>query len=649
MPVTDVSNAALREDSVTRSPQRWSVERLVPVLLFLLPSLYFGLIFWPAIAGGKEYGNRANQEKLAVSLNDYNKDLPPQAPLLARKPEMLHPDYYLLYEPANKEIQKAFRSGRLPLYNSHRILATPLWGSPVADAANPLSLLLLVFSTSAVHLIKLYVYTLVAFAGVYLCATVILNADPIPAMIGASIYLLNPFMYYMYHWANLYGVMAVVPSLLCVIHLCLVRPRMLVFATLQGLVAWVLLINQLQALLYFFLFLLLWILAGLAVGLYPLRMTLWRTPALFLSGAGGAALTLGHTWYLVQTGAMLARQPHTYEEIKRAFPTLLDLHPLVKMWWDLSPLDYWSYDSILIFFPVVILAVILPAFVSGRFWAIRSRTVMGALLCVITVHCFVRPLHYPLYLLHVPLYNLNWEQWRIVYLFYFCLGLAAAVALTRLKEDLIEPIRFRRWWGLLYGVAAVPYAILGVLLLRSFSDRAVFPLAAMAGFATLSHAFCRRFSATHVALLGSCIIAGSLYLPMKRVPFYDPAQSATSRAVRADSDGSRVMRLVDSHEISGPRWEMLWYSDSVMSMFSRDGATGYDTALQKNEARLFSAFYSDRLMNYRAVNPYLKHGVQSSIVWPETEGVLSESEDLSRVNLGKVNLARLNILGVRDL
>ena len=89
---------------------------------------------------------------------------------------MLHPDYHLLYEPANIEIQKALRNGRIPLYNPHRILATPMWGSPVADPANPLSLLLLFFSTDATHLIKLYIYMLIAFAGVYFCATSILGS-----------------------------------------------------------------------------------------------------------------------------------------------------------------------------------------------------------------------------------------------------------------------------------------------------------------------------------------------------------------------------------------------------------------------------------------------------------------------------------------
>ncbi len=160
-----------------RSKTAARLKRLSPayarIPLVLLPTLYFVLIFWPAIGGGKTYGNRPNQQKLGIELNSYYSNLPPQAPLFARVPELLHPDYELLYQPSAREIQKAFRNGRLPLYNPHRLLGTLLWGSPVADVANPLSLLLLFCSTEHVHLIKIYVYTVLAFLGVYFSATLV--------------------------------------------------------------------------------------------------------------------------------------------------------------------------------------------------------------------------------------------------------------------------------------------------------------------------------------------------------------------------------------------------------------------------------------------------------------------------------------------
>ena len=190
----------------------------------LLPSVLFVIIFRNALFAGKTYGNRLNQQQLAIELGSYYSHLAPDAPLFTRKPEILHPDYHLLYEPAALEVQKAFQNGRLPLYNPHRLLGTPLWGSPVVDAANPLSLLLICFSPDRVHLIKIFIYTIVSFTGVYFCAISIFDATPVPAAIGASLYLLNPFMYYMYHWAELYGVVALVPALFCVIHVCLTCP-----------------------------------------------------------------------------------------------------------------------------------------------------------------------------------------------------------------------------------------------------------------------------------------------------------------------------------------------------------------------------------------------------------------------------------------
>jgi hypothetical protein len=104
------------------------------------------------------------------------------------------------------------------------------------------------------------------------------------------------------------------------------------------------------------------------------------------------------------------------------------------------------------------------------------------------------------------------------------------------------------------------------------------------------------------------------------------------------------MRLIGLEQISEPKAEFLWYNDSVMSMFSRNGATGYDTALQQREARLFSCFYSPNLQNFRSDNPFLLYGVQSSIVWPEADGILTGGE-----TLGRLNEARLRLLGVASL
>ena len=104
------------------------------------------------------------------------------------------------------------------------------------------------------------------------------------------------------------------------------------------------------------------------------------------------------------------------------------------------------------------------------------------------------------------------------------------------------------------------------------------------------------------------------------------------------------MRLIRFDEISRPNGEYLWFNDSVMAMFSRNGVTGYDTALQRNEARLFSCFYSPNLQNYRDRTSWLRYGVQSSIVWPEAEGILTVPD-----SLGPVNQARLQLLGISSL
>jgi hypothetical protein len=104
------------------------------------------------------------------------------------------------------------------------------------------------------------------------------------------------------------------------------------------------------------------------------------------------------------------------------------------------------------------------------------------------------------------------------------------------------------------------------------------------------------------------------------------------------------MRLIGFDQIAQPKGEYLWFNDSVMTLFSRDGATGYDTALQRKEADLFATFYSPNLRRLRSTQPLLRYGVQSSIVWPEAEGVLGAGD-----RLGKVNLARLQLLGVGHL
>lgn len=625
---------------ISRLPGHLST-RTIQFVLILLPTFYFLLIFWPAIWGGKMYGNRPNQEKLATELNSYS--VSPNSSLLARMPEMLHPDYELLYQPTNKEIQKAFRNGRLPLYNPHRLLGTVLWGSPVADAANPLSVFLLFFSPERVHLLKIYVYILLAFIGVYLCATLISNAAPIPALIGASVYVLNPFMYYMYHWVGLLGVVSLVPLLFCLTHLCLVRPRFLFLALVQILFAWMLLINQVQVLLYFFVFLALWIIVALGLKVYSLPMLLRRLPVLVLSTLGGIALSLGYTRYLFEAGIGLARQPHSYQAFSEFWPALVQLRLLLFMWVNAMPLDFWHYDSALVFFPVVVLAVIVVTAFGVRKLLTRTHAALAVILWVLVIHCFVRPLHYPLYLVHLPLYNLNWEHWRVVYLFYFTLSLVTAFSITLLSGA--EKVERWRFFAIAFTVGAGLYAYVSVITLTAHADRVVLPLTAMLGLLILSHAFFRHFSQRHVIALGACVVAACLYLPMTRVPFYRAEGNRNSASPSATvADLTRSMRLIALDQISQPKGEYLWFNDSVMAMFSRNGATGYDTALQQREANLFSSFYSPNLRYLRSVNPFLKYGVQSSIVWPEADGILTGSE-----TLGGVNEARLRLLGVGSL
>ena len=268
---------------------------------------------------------------------------------------------------------------------------------------------------------------------------------------------------------------------------------------------------------------------------------------------------------------------------------------------------------------------------------------MVVVLCVVAVHCFFQPLHYPIYLLHLPLYNLNWEHWRAVYLFYFSLSLITAIALTIILKDNLEGSSWgRRTWATLFGLGA---AVQGILIIKHWQAAdpwVVLPFIGIAGFGTLCHALLRRFTAAHLLALGACIVVPCLYLPVQRVPFYEnPAQVAT---LPSTSRLFRVMRLIDFEQISHPSAEWLWHNDSVMRMFSRDGMTGYDTALQKNEARMFSCLYSPRLKQLRDSTPLLKYGVQSSIVWPEAEGILTPENLLPRINE-----ARLKLLGVGSL
>lgn len=638
--------AELPETAVRTAPApRW-----VNVSMVLLPSLYFFLIFRPALIGGKMYGNLPDQEKLALDPGNYDSGITTDTPLFTREPEMIHPDYHLLYEPAAKEIQNAFREGRLPLYNPHRLLGTALWGSPVADPANPLSLLLLFFSTGAVHLIKLYIYSLLAFAGVYWCATSILGARPVPALVGASLYLLNPFMYYMYHWAQIYGVMALAPVILYVLHRYLIRPRFFDLVWIEALVAWVLLINQLQALLYFVLFLFLWMLLAFPLRVYDWR-TAWRRLSLVLIGAaGGCALSWGQTRYLLERGLDLARSAHSPADLAMQWPRLLDLSRLPHMW-QFAAAIIGHYDAAVVYFPVTVIGLLIASAAVRGSWTNRCRVMLIAALAIVGFHCFVRPLHAPLYWIHLPLYSLSWEQWRVVYIFYLCLGLAVAVAMTLLLEE--SPSRassslwtnVSRWLKIVCGTvclaAAMDYGSMTIFPVLATGVRGSQLAAACAGFAVLGVGLLRRFSQGHAIALGTAIVAGALSLPMTRIPFYDPpAQPASIPSGASTELAPRVIHLRDISSIRNPPPELLWYNDASMVMFSRNGLTGYDTALQKNEAQLFSLFYSPALQTMRQSSPFLKYGVQSSIVWPDAQGTLSEGK------LGAINAARLRVLGV---
>jgi hypothetical protein len=635
-----MSDAKPNYGLTSRHPNSWAVASVI-----LLPTLYFFLIFHPALIGKKIYGNRTNQEKLATDLDRYSANLSPTAPLFAQYPEMLHPDYHLLYEPSNQEIQKAYRNGRLPLYNPHRLLGTALWGSPVADPANPLSLLLLWFSTDTVHLIKLYLYTLIAFAGVYWCGISILDAQHVPALTGATIYILNPFMYYMYHWAGLCRVMALVPAIFCVVHLFLMRPRFLYLALLEVLVAWVLVINQLQALLYFILFLLLWMVLALTLRVYKLRAIKRRFCLLLLTGAGGCALSWGYTRYLFERGLALARQTHSQADLGKH---LVSVRPLVSMWLDAGVLKQGRWEASLLYFPVTVMGVLVAAAILKGHWTNRCRVALAVAFGVVSFHCFVRPLHDPLYWIHLPLYTLNFEQWRVVYLFYFCIALTVAVAMTTLLERGAAKLpvdRPRRILGAsLFWGAAAACASLGVLLVLH-GRRGFLLIAAFFGFLILGLGFRRHFSSGHAILLSLSIASACLYLPMTRVPFYDRAEQTDAAVTSASPTlDPRVIRLLDLSKMSSFSWELLWYNDASFAMSRRDGLTGYDTALQRNEARLFSVFYSPSLQDTRQSNPYLKYGVRSSIVWPDAQGILDDRNQLSAVNE-----ARLRVLGVGDI
>ncbi len=450
-------------------------------------------------------------------------------------------------------------------------------------------------------------------------------------------------MYYMYNWASLYGVVSLVPALFCLVHLCLVRPLFWWYALAEILLAWIILVNQLQALLYFFLFLSLWLIVALLLQVYSPGLLLRRLPALGLCGAGGLGFTLGHTWYVAEAGFHLAREPHSYQAFSATWTELLPVRLLAGMWWNTAPLDFWVRDGSMVFFPIVVLGVILAAAFCARRLFSRTYGALAILLGILVIHCFVYPLHYPLYLLHVPLYNLNWEHWRVVYILYFALSIATAVSITVLTDR--REMKSRGFFAVLFGAAACAYALGSLLSPTTRGGRVVLPVTAMLGLAVLSHGCWRRLSRAHVLLLGALIVAACLYLPMTRVPFYDARLDQDSEGTPSTPDSlTRTMRLIRFDEISRPNGEYLWFNDSVMAMFSRNGVTGYDTALQRNEARLFSCFYSPNLQNYRDRTSWLRYGVQSSIVWPEAEGILTVPD-----SLGPVNQARLQLLGISSL
>src|SRR5262249_38772220 len=71
---------------------------------------------------------------------------------------------------------------------------------------------------------------------------------------------------------------------------------------------------------------------------------------------------------------------------------------------------------------------------------------------------------------------------------------------------------------------------------------------------------------------------------------------------------------------------------------------GYDTGLQRNEARLFSAFYSPELKALRETNVFLRFGIQSCIVWPDARGILDKTGAI-----GAASEARLRVLGTGDI
>jgi hypothetical protein len=614
-------------------------------LLIALPTFYFLIIFWPAIFEGKVYGNLPNQQKLSIELENYKVavDVPRDAPLGERLPQILHPDYHLLYEPANREIQNAFRHGRLPLYNPHRLLGTPLWGSPVADPANPLDLLLLFLSTNAVQLIKLYLYTLIGFAGTYWAAVAVFDSRRVPALTGASMYVLSPFAYYMYHWSNIYGVMALVPAIFCAAHLYLTGPRFRYLALLQFLTAWALVINQVQALLYFGIFFAFWLLLALALRVYAWRTAIRRLAMLGIAAAGGAALTWGFTRFLLERAGDLARNPHTLADLATQRPFLVDLNRLFQMWMGAGILSFWHYDAALIFFPITIVALWIAAAAVGWRQATRCRIALAIALGAIGFHCLIRPLDAALYWIHLPLYNLNWERWRAIYLFYLCLGWSVAAAMTMVFEAKPASTAWMRGRRIalagLFFVAAWACLMLSALIFLRIGSGGAFPLAAAVGFVILGLGLRRGFSEQAGVLFAATIVGACLYLPATRVPFY------TRTAVPASAPvGPRTMRLLDLSALADPSWEFLWYNDAPLAMFGMNGVTGYDTALEKSEARLFSVFASPQTQAIQRTNPDLKFGIASSIAWPDAKGVLTAEGGLTAINE-----ARLRVLGVRDL
>ena len=225
------------------------------------------------------------------------------------------------------------------------------------------------------------------------------------------------------------------------------------------------------------------------------------------------------------------------------------------------------------------------------------------------------------------------------YLLYLTLALFLSAALTSLADKrLVIDVEKAKFCALLCVFAGV---VLGSIGVSSVFRSPVIPLSTLIGIAVLSHGFIRGFRVRHIAVCGVCIVAGCLYLPSTRVPFYDPAGKTL---IQDPKLSGRTLRLLDSSEILGAHWEHLWYNDSVMTLFGRKGLSGYDTAMQRSETGIFSLWYSPALRQYIDRTFLLKYGIQSSIAFPDADGILDRDG-----KLGIVNRARLTFLGADKL